>query len=107
MEWVSPTGEPVGGGEAAPALDDEVLIEPGQPTTYESEYLDFEADRIGRRAVFEVHVLMRVRIPSSNEIRVPVRATAAADEIPDDVAEYEDNFLIVLKRHPNHPSPSS
>lgn len=99
IHWVTSSGVRLKGAtEAAPAQEDEVLTEPGQTTPYAAEYLDFEVDRIGRNSIFEVHVLMKVRIPSSNEIRVPVRATASADEIPDDVPEYEKDLLVVIQR---------
>lgn len=97
--WSSPDGgDAEFKGTPLPAEDGDVVIDPTDGTEYQARYLARTISRIGTKP----HTLVHMKFPVDNmrmndEVRVPIRVKVQADEIPDDVVEYEETMTVLVK----------
>jgi hypothetical protein len=100
--WSRPNGGEVEeNGTPLPAEEGDLVVDPETDAGYESKYLARTIPRIGTKP----HTLVHFKFPvddlkSVEEARIPLRVKVQADEIPDDIEEYEETMVVIVRKGP-------
>lgn len=86
LRWSGPRGEDLG-PDAKQRLASGAMYLVSQNTVVPERYLSKEAPRISLRSGHVTHASFYVTLGQSQELKVPLRASAQCDELPDDVDE--------------------
>jgi hypothetical protein len=100
LRWCGPNGEEMEEGELM-ADTDVVLIGP-EGREYESKYLSRTLSRVGTKPNNLGHFQFYVGLTEPGEIVIPVRVGVQADEMPDEIEEYEEDLLVRVERLSHH-----
>lgn len=100
--WSRPNGgEAEEKGTPVRAEEGDLVVDPETGERYEAKFLARTIPRIGTKP----HTLLYFKFPvddlkSIDEARIPIRVKVQADEIPDDMEEYEETMVVVVKKGP-------
>ena len=100
VRWSGPLGEELG-TRSPPAETDEQLTDPAGETTG-AVYLALELPRVARRPHYVKFAWLQFDVQPGGERWVPVRFTAQADELPDDIDEISVRRTLRIL-HAGHP----
>lgn len=100
LRWTGARGEELGEPSRV-APTDELLIDPTGATT-ESVYLALELPRVARRPHYVKFAALQFDVPVGGQRWIPIRFTAQADELPDDVEELSLRRTLRIL-HASHP----
>jgi hypothetical protein len=104
LTWSGPLGEDLA-ERSTPATTDERLTDPTGATTL-AVFLALELPRVARRPHYVKFARLQFDVPLGGERWIPVRFTAQADELPDDVDELSVRRTLRIL-HASHPEASS
>jgi hypothetical protein len=92
FRWCLPNGGLV--PDARPPADtpEELTDDEGRP--WPGQYLDKTIARVSRRSHYAAFVLVSIDVPRDGVRSVPLRVTAQADELPDDIDEEVASLMI-------------
>jgi hypothetical protein len=96
FRWSGPQGEPKEDASPPAPTPEELIDADGE--TYPAQYLAKVYPTVTRRNAYASFVALYVDFPSEGQRRVPLRISAAADELPEDEAERSEDLTIRLAR---------
>ena len=99
LRWCGPNGEELASSKAGPPVsaDDDLHDHMGTPVP--AQHLVAEWPRVARKGGAVFFFCFTLPLPRTGaEVRVPISAVAQADEIPDEVEEYEGSFEVRARR---------
>lgn len=100
LQWCGPRGEALRDA-SPPAPTGEKLTDPAGNTTA-AIYLSLDLPRVARRPHYVRFARLNFDVPVGGERWIPVRFTAQADELPDDVDELSVRRTLRIL-HASHP----
>jgi hypothetical protein len=100
LQWCGPRGEHLGEPSRSAPTDEE-LTDPTGGTTG-AVYLSLELQRVARRPDYVRFARLNFDVPVGGERWIPVRFTAQADELPDDIEELSAHRTLRIL-HVSHP----
>jgi len=96
LRFCGPSGEELPATQA-PAEAAETLVD-AQGGRMSSKFLSTELPRVSLRPHYLKFARFPVDVPDQGEANVPLRVTAQADELPDDVSEVSERLLVRVVR---------
>jgi hypothetical protein len=99
LRWCGPRGEQL--ADATPAAETPEELADADGRTWSGEYLKLTFPSVTRRAAYSRFAALSVEVPREGVRSVPLKVTAQADELPDDVDEEVECLMIrVALRQP-------
>jgi hypothetical protein len=92
FRWCGPQGEAV--PDAGPPAETPEELSDAQGRAWPGQYLSKILPRVTRRSHYATFVSLGIVVPRTGERSVPVKVTAQADELPDDVDEAVEHLMI-------------
>jgi hypothetical protein len=92
FRWCGPNGEELPDALPPAPAPEELTDNDGR--VWPARYLKLTLPRVSRRSPYARYARVSVEVPSDGVTSVPVRVTAQADELPDDVHEESERLMI-------------
>lgn len=68
---------------------------------HKAQFLSVELPRVSRRTHYVKFLMFSIDVPHRGEMSVPMRATAQADELPDDIDEVSVPMMLRAVHQPD------
>jgi hypothetical protein len=99
LRWCGPNGEELASSKAGPPVAADYQLHDHVGAPVRAQHLVAEWFRVPRKGGAVFFFCFTLPLPRSGaEVRVPINAVAQADEIPDEVDEYEGSFEVRARR---------
>jgi hypothetical protein len=98
LRWCGPKGEDVTDPALRQTAETAEVLTDVEGRRFEAEYLARELPRVGRKMDYVGWITFAVAVPPEGETSVPLRVTAQADELPDDIQEVSERVMVRVVR---------
>jgi hypothetical protein len=93
FQWSASDGADIEDTSIRPVDTDEILVD-DDGREWPAKFLALELPRVAMRPDYVKFVHFAIDVPSGGKVSIPLRVTIEADEMPDDVRQVAERFML-------------